>query len=191
MHDVCRDPVFAAFLLDYMHREAIPTLRPVPGIDLDAYCRELIARFSNEAVRDTLARLAFDGSERIPKFLLPVLREQLETGGDIRRCAFVLAAWSRFLEGGDENGDPTPINDRRAAELLVAARGKYVEPGSFLDYRPVFGDLQAKALRLRDIVRCLSRGACRARGTGNHGGNCRYLRSESALPMPSVGGGRN
>jgi mannitol 2-dehydrogenase len=122
----------------------------VPGIDLDAYCRELIARFSNEAVRDTLARLAFDGSERIPKFLLPVLREQLETGGEFRRCAFVLAAWSRFLEGRDENGDPTPIDDRRASELLVAARGAYAEPGSFLDYRPVFGDLGANT-RLRDL----------------------------------------
>lgn len=150
VHEVCRDPVFADFLLDYMHLEAIPTLRPVPGIDLDAYCRELIARFSNEAVRDTLARLAFDGSERIPKFLLPVLREGLETGGEIRRCAFVLAAWSRFLEGRDEHGDPTPIDDRRAAELLAAARREYEEPGSFLDYQPVFGDLGANP-HLRDL----------------------------------------
>jgi len=149
VHDVCRDPLFANFLLDYMRLEAIPTLRPVPGIDLDAYCQELIERFSNEAVRDTLARLAFDGSERIPKFLLPVLREQLESGGEIRRCAFVLAAWSRFLEGRDEHGDPTPINDRRSAELLAAAQGEYAEPGSFLDYEPVFGDLGANQ-RLRD-----------------------------------------
>ena len=125
VHDVARDPVFADFLLDYMRLEAIPTLQPVPGIDLDAYCRELIERFSNEAVRDTLARLAYAGSERIPKFLLPVLRDQLETGGDIRRCAFVLAAWSRFLEGVDEHGNPTPVSDRRAAELLAAAQAEY------------------------------------------------------------------
>ena len=156
VHDVCRDPVFADFLLDYMRLEAIPTLQPVPGIDLDAYCRELIDRFSNEAVRDTLARLAFDGSERIPKFLLPVLRQQLETGGEIRRCALVLAAWSRFLEGRDENGDPTPIDDRRAPELIAAARAEHAEPGSFLDYRPVFGDLGANT-RLRDLFV-----ACRA-----------------------------
>ena len=35
-------------------RYTIPTLQPVPGIDLDAYCRELIDRFGNEAIRDTL-----------------------------------------------------------------------------------------------------------------------------------------
>jgi mannitol 2-dehydrogenase len=139
-----------------MRLEAMPTLRPVPGIDLDAYCRELIDRFSNEAVRDTLARLAVDGSERIPKFLLPVLRQQLEleTGGEIRRSTLVLAAWSRFLEGRDENGDPTPINERRAAELIAAAQAEHAEPGSFLDYRSVFGDLGTNP-RLRDtFVAC-------------------------------------
>ena len=150
VHEVCRDPVFADFPLDYMHLEAIPTLRPVPGIDLDAYCQELIERYTNEAVRDTMARLAFDGSERISKFLLPVLRDQLESGGDIRRCAFVLAAWSRFLEGVDEQGNLTPINDKRAEELRAAVQGEYAEPGSFLDYQPVFGDLGSNQ-RLRDL----------------------------------------
>jgi mannitol 2-dehydrogenase len=99
-------------------------------------------------------RLAFDGSERIPKFLLPVLRLQLETGGEIRRSTLVLAAWSRFLEGRDENGDPTPIDDRRAPELIAAVQAEHAEPGSFLDYQPVFGDLGANP-RLRDtFVAC-------------------------------------
>lgn len=163
VHEASRDPLFAGFLLDYMHREAIPTLQPVPGIDLDAYCRQLIERYGNEAVRDTLARLAFDGSDRIPKFLLPVLRRQLETGGEIRRCALVLAAWSRFLEGRDENGDPTPIDDRRAAELAEAVRAELAEPGAFLDYRPVFGDLGADARLRGAFVAC--RASLAARGT--------------------------
>ena len=34
VHEVCQDPLFARFLLDYMDREATPTLCPVPGIDL-------------------------------------------------------------------------------------------------------------------------------------------------------------
>jgi mannitol 2-dehydrogenase len=150
VHDAVREPVFRDVLLDYMHAEAIPTLRPVPGIDLDAYCQELIDRFGNEAVRDTLARLVVDGSDRIPKFLLPVLRHQLETGGEFRRSALVLAAWSRFLEGRDENGNTTPINDRRAPELLDAMRAEQQEPGAFLRYRPVFGDLGDNA-RLREV----------------------------------------
>ena len=98
---------------------------------------------------DTLARLAFDASERIPKFLLPVLRHQLETGGEFRRCAFTLAAWARFMEGVSETGEPTPINDVRSADLAEAVRREQTEPGAFLDYRPVFGNLGADR-RLRE-----------------------------------------
>ena len=53
-----------------------PTLPPVPGVDLDAYRHELIERFANPEVRDTLARLCAESSDRIPKWLVPVIREQ-------------------------------------------------------------------------------------------------------------------
>ena len=69
VHEVAQDPLFANFLLDYMNREATPTLSPVPGIDLDAYKLQLIERFSNAGVRDTVARLCAESSERIPKWL--------------------------------------------------------------------------------------------------------------------------
>jgi mannitol 2-dehydrogenase len=131
VHDVCRDPLFVAFLRRYMEEEAIPTLRPVPGVDLAAYCDRLIERFAGSAVRDTLARLAVDASDRLPKFLIPVLRHQLAVGGPIDCCVLVLAAWSRYLEGGS-------VTDRRAADLLPLVAQEQTRPGALLDY---FGDL--------------------------------------------------
>ena len=62
VHEACQDPRFVEFLLGYMTREATPTLRPVPGVDLGTYRRELIERFASSAVQDTLARLVVDGS---------------------------------------------------------------------------------------------------------------------------------
>jgi len=141
VHEVCTDPLFTVFLRGYMHREAIPTLRPVPGIDLDAYCEQLIARFGSEAIRDTLARQVVDGSDRIPKFLLPVIREQLAAGRGIDRAVLVLAAWSVFLEGRTESGESTPAVDRRLDELRAAVAAEASDPGAFLNYAPVFGDL--------------------------------------------------
>jgi mannitol 2-dehydrogenase len=76
-HEAAQDPLFARFLLDYMDKEATPTLQPVPGIDLEAYKRTLIERFSNEHVKDTLTRLCAESSDRIPKWLLPVIRANL------------------------------------------------------------------------------------------------------------------
>ncbi|MBK7822310.1 MAG: mannitol dehydrogenase family protein [Tessaracoccus sp.] len=138
--EVCTDPDFLAFLRGYMRDEAIPTLGPVPGIDLDDYCHQLIARFASQAVRDTLARQVVDGSDRIPKFLLPVVREQLAAGGPIDRCATVLAGWGLYLEGHLVEGSP-PLADRRAEELLARAALEQEEPGALLGYVPVFGYL--------------------------------------------------
>jgi mannitol 2-dehydrogenase len=124
-----------------MEQEATPTLLPVPGIDLEAYRRELVARFSNPAVRDTLARLAFDGSERLTKWLLPVVRDNLAAGGEVRLSAAVVAGWARYSEGVDEEGRPIEIADRRRDPLMTRARRQREEPLAFLADRDLFGDL--------------------------------------------------
>jgi len=142
VHDVTTDPLFARFLLDYMTREAIPTLRPVPGIDLYQYARQLIERFSNPEVRDTVARLCANTSDLIPKFLLPVIRHQLAAGGPVTRSAAVVASWARYAEGTDENGETYEIDDALAPQLQAAARRQRGHPGAFLkDNRGVFGEL--------------------------------------------------
>jgi mannitol 2-dehydrogenase len=142
VHDVTTDPLFARFLLDYMTSEAIPTLQPVPGIDPQHYARQLIERFSNPEVRDTVARLCFNASDRIPKFLLPVIRHQLATGGPVTRSAAVVASWARYAEGTDENGERYEIVDALAPRLQAAAGRQGRHPAAFLeDNRAVFGDL--------------------------------------------------
>jgi mannitol 2-dehydrogenase len=142
VHEVTTDPLFARFLLDYMTAEAIPTLRPVPGIDLHGYARQLIERFSNPEVRDTVARLCANTSDLIPKFLLPVIRHQLAAGGPITRSAAVVACWARYAEGTDENGERYEIDDVLAPRLRAAAARQRRHPAAFLeDNRLVFGDL--------------------------------------------------
>jgi mannitol 2-dehydrogenase len=141
VHEAAQDPLFQRFLLGYMEEEATPTLRPVPGIDLGEYRENLVVRFSNPAIRDTLARLAFDGSERIPKWLLPVIRENLASDGEIRRSAAVVASWARYCEGSDEEGRPIEIADRRRDSLMANARRQRDDPLAFLADRDLFGDL--------------------------------------------------
>lgn len=140
-HEVAQEPAFARFLLDYMDREATPTLEPVPGIDLEEYKRTLIERFSNAHVRDTLARLCAESSDRIPKWLLPVVRHNLASGGEVHRAATVVAAWARYAEGTDEQGEPIAVVDRLADRLRAAALRQREDPLAFLRDREVFGDL--------------------------------------------------
>jgi mannitol 2-dehydrogenase len=141
VHEAAQDPLFQAFLLGYMDDEATPTLEPVPGVDLDGYKHTLIERFSNPEVRDTIARLCAQSSDRIPKWVLPVVRQQLATGGEIRRSAAVVASWARYAEGVDEHGEPIEVVDRLASSLTRLARRQRDDPDAFIANRDVFGDL--------------------------------------------------
>ncbi|CAM3729918.1 mannitol dehydrogenase family protein [Occultella aeris] len=141
VHDACQDPLFSAFLLAYMDLEATPTLRPVPGVDLTAYKQTLIERFSNPNVRDTLARLCAESSDRIPKWLVPVIRENLAGGGEVRLSAAIVASWARYAEGVDEAGAPIEVVDRLAEQLTAVARTHERDELAFIRDRDLFGDL--------------------------------------------------
>jgi mannitol 2-dehydrogenase len=141
VHEVAQDPLFASFLLDYMNQEATPTLAPVPGIDLTAYKAQLIERFSNAAVRDTVARLCAESSDRIPKWLLPVVRENLAAGRPVTLSAAIVASWARYAEGVDEDGEPIQVVDRLADQLTAIAATQRDDPLSFIANRELFGDL--------------------------------------------------
>ncbi len=141
VHEVAQDQLFANFLLDYMNREATPTLAPVPGIDLDAYKLQLIERFSNAAVRDTVARLCARSSERIPTWLVPVIRENLAAGRDVTLSAAVVASWARYAEGVDEQGEPIEIVDELADTVQRLAAQQRDDPLAFVKNRELFGDL--------------------------------------------------
>lgn len=139
-HEAAQDPAFAAFLLAYLHCEAIPTLRPVPGIDLDGYSRTLIERLSNAEIKDTIARLCARSSDRIPTFLVPVILDNLASGGSVRLSAAIVASWARYAEGVDERGRPIALDDLADSQRAAASRLRE-DPTAFLANRELFADL--------------------------------------------------
>jgi mannitol 2-dehydrogenase len=141
VHEAAVDPRFVTFVRNYMDREATPTLMPVPGVDLDAYKTELLERFSNPEVRDTLKRLCDESSDRIPKWVLPVIRHNLEHGGPISHATGVVASWARYAEGVDEQGRPIAIVDRLADQVTAMANRYGEDPAALLSLRQLFGDL--------------------------------------------------
>lgn len=150
VHEAVTDPVIAGIVRRYLTDEAVPTLDPLPGTDPLAYGAQVLDRFAGAAVADRLDRIAVDASDRIPKFLLPVVRDQLAAGGPIDVAALVLAAWGVSMQ---RRG--TAVVDRAAPDLLAAVAQEDERPGALLDLTPVFGELGADE-RLR-------RAYCRAR----------------------------
>jgi mannitol 2-dehydrogenase len=128
-----------------MDDEATPTLDPVPGVDLTAYKQTLLDRFSNPEIRDTIARLCAESSDRIPKWVVPVIRAQLERGGPVALAAAIVASWARYAEGIDEHGRPIEIVDRRKDEVMERAARQASNPTAFVESRELFGDLADNA----------------------------------------------
>jgi mannitol 2-dehydrogenase len=141
VHEAAHDPLFRRFLRAYMDEEATPTLAPVPGVDLEEYKETLIERFSNPEIRDTIARLCAESSDRIPKWLLPVIDEQLVHDGVVSRSAAIVASWARYAEGVDEHGRPIEIVDRRREQVMALAAAQRADPLAFIASRDLFGDL--------------------------------------------------
>ena len=141
-HEAAADADISSWVRAYLEREARATLRSVPGIDLDDYVDTLFERFTNEAIADTLFRLAQDASGRMPKFVLGTVRDNLTAGGPIRLGAAMVAAWALGEEGVDENGGAIVIDDSLADELLpLAAAQKAGHETAFISHEGVFGEL--------------------------------------------------
>ncbi len=139
-HEAVDDPDIAAFVRAYMTDEAEPTLDDVPGIDLPQYESDVLDRFSNPYVRDTLLRLATDASDRIPKFVLPVVFDRRELGEDSPLSAAIVASWAAFLDAIQNDG-AVEVTDQRAGEVAAAVRRQERDPIGFLRDPRLFGDL--------------------------------------------------
>ncbi len=138
--EAIEDPDIRALLEQQMGDEVVELLPEVPGIDLEAYRASLVERFGNPVLRDQLARLGTEGSARIPKFVLPSIRERLARGGPMRALTFTVASWLRYLAGTDEHGRELPMNDPMLAELQQRAREGGEDPRPLLGMRQLFGD---------------------------------------------------
>jgi mannitol 2-dehydrogenase len=131
-------------------------------MDLADYRRTLMDRFSNPHIGDTLARNCIDGSDRIPKFVLPVIWDQLRLGGEITVAVTAVAAWARYLEGIDEQGRTYHVVDSRSSELAPLVARQREQPDALLSVGAVFGELASQPRFVAEYVEALA--ALRDRG---------------------------
>ncbi len=141
VHVAMADPLVRGFLDRLETQEIIPHVPPVPGVDLADYYRLIANRFANPDVGDTIPRLAQDGSNRQPKFILPSTRDRLRAGADVAGLALESALWCRYCAGTTDNGDVVALNDPNAERLTPAALAAKDDPGAFLALRGIFGDI--------------------------------------------------
>lgn len=93
-HEAIADSRVRGVLHRYWYDLALPSVSLPPGVDGDGYIATLSERFSNPAVADTLERLATDSSDRMAKFVLPVLLDARTTTALSDVGALIVASWA-------------------------------------------------------------------------------------------------
>jgi mannitol 2-dehydrogenase len=135
------DPLIHALFRKVQTEEIIPHVKPLSGSPVMEYLDLIDRRFSNDAIIDTVRRVAFDGSARHAGFILPSIRDGLATGKSVEGLALVEAAWARMCEGTRENGSRIEANDPVWDMLTATAMAARETPAVWLDMQQIYGDL--------------------------------------------------
>ncbi|MGF6256181.1 mannitol dehydrogenase family protein [Ensifer sp. LBL] len=155
VHEAMEEPLIRAFLAKLEHDEIIPVIPPVPNTDLGDYYKLIETRFSNPKIGDTIPRLAQDGSNRQPKFILPSTADRLARGEDVVGLSLVSALWCRYFAGTSDSGKTIVFNDQSADRLNRAALAAKDDPMAFLALGDIFGDVARSDLFRRRFAHAL------------------------------------
>ena len=141
VHEAMENDLIRAFLAKLENEEIIPVVPPVPDTSLSDYFDLIERRFANPKIGDTIPRLAQDGSNRQPKFILPSTADRLGKGLDCTGLALVSALWARYFAGETDSGKTIAFNDPNADRLHKAALEARETPILFLNLDDIFGDV--------------------------------------------------
>ncbi len=146
VHEAMENDLIRAFLAKLENEEIIPIVPPVPDTSLADYFKLIEHRFLNPKIADTIPRLAQDGSNRQPKFILPSTLDNLRQGRDVVGLALVSALWCRYFFGKSDSGKDIVFNDASAERLHEAAVKAKDDPAAFLVFDDIFGEVAKSEL---------------------------------------------
>ncbi len=155
VHEAMEHPLVRSFLAKIEHEEIMPTVPPVPNTNLEDYYKLIDRRFSNPKIADTIRRLCLDGSNRQPKFIVPVIADLLEARKSITGLALESALWCRYCAGTTDSGAVIEANDPSWDRLQKTALIAKTDPLAWLAMRDIYGDVGTSHLMQAEFAGAL------------------------------------
>ena len=141
VHEAMAHPLVSAFLTKVEQEEIIPVVPPVPDTDLGDYYALCQRRFANPKIGDTIRRLALDGSNRQPKFIIPSALDRAQRQQSVSGLSLVSALWCRYCYGTTDSGAVIEPNDPSWDRLTAQAKVARDDPRMWLAMTDIYGDL--------------------------------------------------
>eukprot|EP00922_Rhytidocystis_sp_ex-Travisia-forbesii_P054869 GHVS01081277.1.p1 GENE.GHVS01081277.1~~GHVS01081277.1.p1 ORF type:complete len:510 (+),score=49.03 GHVS01081277.1:896-2425(+) len=113
--DAVNDVLVSSFLRRYMD-EITSTIKGV-NVELERYKEKLVERFGNKMIKDSLARIAEDGSTKFFNTMRDAILELISEHRHVYCSAFGLACFLMYMTGVDEQLQDIDIKDPKRQEL--------------------------------------------------------------------------
>lgn len=134
IHTSISDPLISRVYRRYCLEEVYETLDEIEDVDYDSYVEQLVTRFSNPMINDSTARIISGSTDKLPKFVIPVMLDQLAAkNGRVKWSTLILAAWYCYLERAFKKNQMTEVIDLDRDELLRAFKSPGFGPSAFID----------------------------------------------------------
>jgi fructuronate reductase len=124
--DAINDAPLARFVARLMREDLGPSLGNPQGFDVKSYIDAIIERYRNPAVRHLLTQIAWDGTKKLHVRIIATTLQLIGESKDVRRMAWPIAAWMRFVVRQAKAG--VPIVDPegvRLTEIGSACTGEF------------------------------------------------------------------
>lgn len=122
VYDAMQQPALVHFLKTLVAEEIVPSFQAPAELDVARYSADIFRRFENPSVRHLLAQIAWDGSQKLPMRLIPIIQDNLAAGRSIAKLTLAVAAWCRFIRlRASQQNQGVPLVDPLAPQLLAVA----------------------------------------------------------------------
>ena len=153
VHEAIDKPLIREYLEKIVFEEIIPTLQPVPNIVFEDYFELAMQRFSNHEIGDTIARLCCDSSNRLPKFIFPIISVNIKSNRPCPGLIMVVALWCLYcVTATDKTRDDIVLVDEHSEMLKHQALLARSDPAVFLEMDNIFGTLAKHPLFITQFV---------------------------------------
>jgi fructuronate reductase len=119
--DAMQQLALRKFVQKLAQDEIIGSFHAPAELNPTEYSSDIFQRFDNPAIRHLLAQIAWDGSQKLPMRVFPIILDNLATGRSIKLLSLVVASWLLFIRLRYQQQPDTALVDPLAAPLLDCA----------------------------------------------------------------------
>lgn len=95
--DAMQDVSLVQHIEKMIDSEIIPSFAAPKELNATKYSREILDRFRNPAICHLLSQIAWDGSQKLPMRVIPIIEQNIKDGRSISLLCMSLSSWFLFI----------------------------------------------------------------------------------------------